>query len=381
MSRKAKETVDCEGLVIPAIAHLHPYEPGKPIEELERELGDRWPPGGVVKLASNENPLGPSPRAVAAMSEAVLETQRYPDGSAFRLRRRLAARLGVAEREVLVGAGSNELIDLLVQTFCRPEEEVLAPAFSFACYRLSALGHGRRFREADTGPHFAYSIERLLEAVRPETKLVFLANPNNPTGAYLPRPEFCRLLEALPPKVILVVDEAYHEYADAPDYPDALKHRGERERLVALRTFSKIHGLAGARVGYGVLPAAMAEYVHRVRLPFNVSSIAQAGALGALEDDEHVERSRSLNAREKAKLQAGLAALGIASLPSHANFVLADLGARSGRDVYRALLERGIIVRPVDNYGLPHHLRITVGTETENSRLRAALAEVLEGAR
>jgi histidinol-phosphate aminotransferase len=359
-------------LVSPQIARIAPYEPGKPLDELERELGAAWPPGGAIKLASNENPLGPSPRAVEAASRALSQAHRYPDGGAFYLRAALAERLGVARESVLVGSGSNELIDLVVQTFVAPDEEVLAPAVSFVCYRLSAEAHRRAFREAPNGPRFAYDVDALVRGAGPRTKAVFIANPSNPTGAYLGRDQLARLAESLPAHVLLVVDEAYAEYPRADDYVSALSLR--RERLVVLRTFSKIHGLAALRVGYGVASPEICEYVHRVRLPFNVSAIGQAAARAALDDHEHVERSRRLNASELPSLSARLSALGLDVLPSQANFVLVEVPR--AREVYDALLRRGVIVRPMGAYGLPSHLRITVGTEAENARLVSTLAEV-----
>lgn len=364
-------------LVTPNIAHIAPYEPGKPLEELERELGAAWPAGGAIKLASNENPLGPSPKGIEAAARALAAAHRYPDGGAFYLRQRLAQALGVSEQMILIGSGSNELIDLLVQTFCGPDEEVLAPACSFSCYRLSAEAHRRAFREVPNGPDFAYDLDRLAAAATARTKIVFLANPNNPTGAYAGRAAFARLVEALPAHAILVVDEAYHEYARAADYPDTLEFLARRERLVSLRTFSKIYGLAALRVGYAVASPKLVGYVHRVRLPFNVSAVGQAAARAALDDHEHVERSRRMNADELPKVAARIESLGVRVLPSQANFVLVDFGARDGRQIYDGLLLRGVIARPMTPYGLPHHLRITIGTPSENERLLAALAEVL----
>jgi histidinol-phosphate aminotransferase len=358
-------------LVADEIARIAPYEPGMPIEELARQLGSAWPADGAIKLASNENPLGPSPKAVEAARKALADAHRYPDGSAYYLRQALAARFGVSERQILVGAGSNELIDLLIQAFVAPDEEVLAPACSFACYRLSAEAHRRGFRETPNAPELQYDLSALAAAVTDQTKLVFLANPNNPTGAYAPAEAVEKLARELPPHVLLAVDEAYFEYVRAADYRSALGL--PRERLVVLRTFSKIHGLAALRVGYGVAGPEIGDYVNRVRLPFNVNGIAQAAARAALDDVEHLERSRSLNSAEIVRLAAGLRELGLEVLPSQANFVL----VKARRELYGALLQKGVIVRAMGGYGLPDHLRITVGTEAENSRLLAALAEVL----
>jgi histidinol-phosphate aminotransferase len=364
-------------LVAPGIAAIRPYEPGKPIEEVERELGATLPPGGVIKLASNENPLGPSPRALEAARSALTRAQLYPDGGCFYLRRKLAARLGVGEDEVAIGNGSNEILDLIVRTFCAPGDEVLAHAHTFLCYGISAHARGADYREVERGAGYRYQLDALADAATGRTRVVFVANPDNPTGVHAGAGELVRLARRLPERAILVIDEAYHEYADAPDYPDALRLRGERQLLVTLRTFSKIYGLAGLRCGYGVGPRELVGYLDRVRNPFNVSALAQAAAEAALDDVEHVERSRRINRAGMAQLADGLARLGAPALPSQANFVLFDVGPREGREVYAALLRRGVIVRPMGAYGLPHHLRVTVGSGEENARFLEALAGAL----
>jgi histidinol-phosphate aminotransferase len=366
-----------EELVSKAIAEIAPYEPGKPLEELARELGSAWPKEGAIKLASNENPLGPSPKAMAAAAAALSGVHRYPDGGSFYLRAALAERHGVSPRQIVVGQGSNELIDLLIQTFCESDEEVLAPACSFACYRLSAEAHRRPFRESPNGPGFSYDLDALAGAVTPRTKLVFLANPNNPTGVHAPKGMFERLIEALPERVILAVDEAYFEYARAADHPDAMSYLGYKKRLVVLRTFSKIYGLAGLRVGYAVGQPELIDYLHRVRLAFNVGLVAQAAARAALDDGEHVERSRRSNATELERMASGLGALGWTVTPSQTNFILAEVPAdRDARAIYQALLERGVIVRPMGPYRLPRHLRVTVGATAETSRFLETVAAV-----
>jgi histidinol-phosphate aminotransferase len=363
-------------LVSERIASIAPYVPGKPLDELRRELGAAWPKEGAIKLASNENPLGASPRAIEAARRAAGEAHLYPDGDAFYLRQAIAKHLGVDAAQVVVGSGSNELIDLAAQTYCEPDEEILTHAYSFACYRLSADAHRRPFREVPLGPGFAYDLDALAAAVSSKTKLVFLANPNNPTGVYAGRAAFARFVKALPADVVLVLDEAYFEYVRADDFPDALTFLAERERLITLRTFSKIHGLAGLRVGYAVGRANVVEYLHRTRLAFNVNAVAQAAARAALEDPTHVERTHALNAAELPRLELALEALGLGVTPSQANFVLVDVG-RPARPLYEALLQRGVIVRPLANYGMPNHLRITVGAAAENERLLRALAEVV----
>ena len=270
-----------------------------------------------------------------------------------------------------------------MQAFCGNGEEVLAPACSFACYRLSAQAHGRAYREAPNGAGFAYDLDALAAAVTPATRLVFLANPNNPTGACAGRAALERLLDALPPAVVLAVDEAYFEYVLAGDHPDAIRYLARRERLVAVRTFSKIHGLAGLRVGYAVASEELIRAVERVRLPFNVSAAGEAAACAALDDPGHVERSRTANAAGRSRLGAVLRSIGLEVAPSEGNFLLAGLPrSRGGAGVvHEALLQRGVIVRPLAEYGLPDHLRITVGRPAESARLVAALREALGGPR
>jgi histidinol-phosphate aminotransferase len=345
-------------LVIPTIERLAPYEGGKPIEELERELGIT----DAVKLASNENPLGPSPRALEAVKRVLGNSNRYPDGSVYALRAKLAQRHGVGMDEILLGCGSNELLDLAVRTFCTPAQHI------------AALASGVPFTAVPLTAALVHDLPAMAAAVKPETRLMFVANPNNPTGTHVGRAAVEKLLREVPPEVIVVMDEAYLEYADAPDYPDSLELRGLRERLLICRTFSKIYGLAALRVGYAVGPKELIDYMNRVRAPFNVNTLAQAAAVAALDDQDHVQTSRALNQRERARLSEALIARGLSVAPSQANFILVDV-ERPGRAVYDALLQRGVIVRPFAS--LPTALRVTVGTERENDRFLAALAEVL----
>jgi len=360
-------------LVTPGIEALRPYEAGKPIEELAREAGVT----DAIKLASNENPLGPSPLALAALRQAAADVHFYPDAAAYRLRARLAAEHGVTPEEILHGNGSNELIDLLVRTFTTGEDHVVFAEPSFVVYRLAAMAHGVPFTAVPLRD-LTHDLEAMAAAVTPRTKLVFVANPNNPTGTHVGRGAVARFLRAVPPAVIVVFDEAYIDYADAPDFPDVIALRGLRERLVALRTFSKIHGLAGLRVGYAVAPAQLVEYLFRVRQPFSVGSLGQVAATAALDDRAHVARSVSLNTSERLRLRAALGALGYPTAPSQANFVFFDV-RRPAREVYEALLRRGVIVRPI---GGPTSLRVTVGTPAQNDRFLEAFRAVVgaEGA-
>jgi len=357
-------------LVIPTIEQLAPYEGGKPIEELARELGIT----DAVKLASNENPLGPSPRALEAARRVLAQANRYPDGAAFDLRAKLAKKHGVAPEEILLGAGSNELLDLVVRTFCTPEQHIVFAEPAFVVYRIAALACGVPFTAVPLTAGLVHDLPAMAAAVTPATRVMFVANPNNPTGTHVGRAALEQLLRGVPPEVIIVMDEAYLEYADAPDYPDSLTLRGLRERLLVLRTFSKIYGLAAFRVGYGIGPRKLIDYMNRVRAPFNVSTLAQAAAAAALDDVDHVETARALNQKERQRVTDALRGRGLAVAPSQANFILVDVG-RPARAVYDALLQQGVIVRPFAS--LPTSLRVTLGTERENDRFLVALAEVL----
>ncbi len=288
----------------------------------------------------------------------------------------------VAREQVLVGSGSNEIINLIVQTFCERNDEVLTPRFQFMCYRLAAEIMGVRLRESENGPGFALDVNALLAAVTPATKLVFLANPNNPTGAHLPHTEIARLVRELPAEVVLALDEAYVEYADAPDYASALPLLATRERFIITRTFSKIYGLAGLRIGYAISHAPLCELLNRTRLPFNVTSVSQAAAIAALDDDAHVLRSKRHNASERERVASALVRRGYVVSPSQGNFVLTTVPVgHRGPSFSDALLRRGVIVRPLMPYGMPDHVRISIGTPAENERLLAEIDHVTGGAR
>lgn len=358
-------------LVIPTIEALMPYEGGKPIEELARELGIT----DAIKLASNENALGPSPRALEAARRLLSngDAHRYPDGAAYALRARLADHHGVGMDEILLGCGSNELLDLAVRTFCTPEHHIVFGEPAFVVYRIAALASGVPFSAVPLR-NLVHDLPAMAAAVEPRTRVMFVANPNNPTGTHAGRAAVEQLLREVPPEVIVVMDEAYFEYADAPDYPDCLKLRQLRERLLVCRTFSKIYGLAGLRVGYAIGPAPLIDYMNRVRAPFNVNSVAQAAAVAALDDRDHIETSRHLNAQERERVTAELSARGLQVAPSQANFVLVDVG-RPARAIYDALLRKGVIVRPFAV--LPTSLRVTLGAARENQRFLDALSEVL----
>ncbi len=365
-------TAKLEQLAPEWIRTLAPYPPGKPIEELEREYGIR----DSIKLASNENPLGPSPRAVAAIQAALTQLHRYPDGSCYYLKRALSRKLGVSPDALLIGNGSNELIELAVRTFLRQGDEAVMADQAFVIYRLVVQAQGGVARIVPLR-HYTHDLEAMADAITPATRIVFLANPNNPTGTIFFRQEWEEFLARVPEDVLIVMDEAYFEYVDDPRYPDSLSSHAPGRALFTLRTFSKIYGLAGLRIGYGVAPPSLVELMDRVRAPFNVSSLAQAAAVAALEDPEHVERTRAMNRAGMAYFRQEFERLGLEYVPSWANFILVRVG--SGTRVYEALLRRGVIVRPMGVYGFPEHVRISIGTPEENQRCVAALEQVLRG--
>lgn len=361
------------------VRSLKPYVPGKPVEELQRELGV----GNAIKLASNENPLGPSARALEAMRAVLADTALYPDGSGFRLRQALAERLGASAEQITLGNGSNDLLVLLAEAFLTPRTEAVYSDFGFLIYRLSIQATGATARVApalgaDSAQPYGHDLDAMHALIGRRTRLVFIANPNNPTGTWLEAGPLRRFLEAVPRHVIVILDEAYCEYVEGIDYPSSIEWIRSFPNLVVMRTFSKIHALAGLRVGYAVSHPQVAELLNRVRQPFNVNSVGQAAALAALSDEEHLQRSREVNRQGLRQLGDGLAALGLRALPSAGNFVLVDL-AQPAAPVYERLLHSGVIVRPVANYGLPQHLRITVGTGEMNARVLAALAAALTG--
>jgi len=366
--------VDAEHLAVPGVRGLQPYQPGKPVEVLERELGIR----DAVKLASNENPLGPPPAALAAVRAAAGQVARYPDGSGHRLRHALAERLGVGADQVTLGNGSNDVLELAARCFIAPGDEAVYSEHAFAVYPLVVQAVGGVGRVAPARD-YGHDLEAMAALVTPRTRVMFIANPNNPTGTWVEAAALDRLLAALPREVVVVLDEAYHEYVEDPAYPRGHALVGDHPNLLVTRTFSKIYGLAGLRVGYGVSSPQLADLLNRVRQPFNVNSLGLAAAEAALGDEAHVARSRAVNGAGLAQLQAGLDRLGLHWLPSAGNFITFHTPQPAG-EVYRALLERGVIVRPVDNYGLPDHLRVTVGTEEDNHRFLAALGEALGAA-
>ena len=343
------------------IRTLIPYAPGKPIEEVEREIGI----ANSIKLASNENPLGPSPLALEAMRQKLAQLHLYPDGDCFYLKRALAAKFDVAPDNLIFGNGSNEIIELAIRTFMRPGDEAVMARQAFVVYKLVVQAAGGISREAPLRD-FTHDLEAIEQAISARTRIVFLANPNNPTGTIYRKARWEAFLKQVPPDVLIIVDEAYFEYVEAADYPDSLDYHQQGKTLLTLRTFSKLYGLAGLRIGYGIANEDVISLMHRVRQPFNVNAPAQWAALAALNDSEHVRRSLDNNREGLEYLTAEFTRLGIEYVPSHANFILLRVG--KGEDVFNRLLAQGIIVRPMAGYQFPEYLRVTIGIMDENRK-------------
>lgn len=359
-------------LAAPQIAGLTPYVPGKPISELERELGIRE----SIKLASNENPLGPGARAREAYSAAAAELSRYPDGGGFALREAIAAHHQVAPQQVTLGNGSNDVLDLIARVFLGPGRESLFSEHAFAVYPIATQAVGATARIAPAR-EYGHDLAAMAERVNDQTRVAWIANPNNPTGTWLAREALLAFIQALPEHCLCVVDEAYAEFVEAPGYGSLIDVLDQFPNLIVTRTFAKVHGLAALRVGYGLSHPQLAELLNRMRQPFNVNAPAQAAAVAALADAAHIERSVEHNRREMCRVTAGLEQLGLSYIPSVGNFVTVDLG-QPAAVVNQSLLQLGVICRPVANYGLPNHLRISIGLEAENLRMLAALGQVLE---
>lgn len=358
-------------LVPSFIETLKAYVPGKPIEETEREYGIT----GAVKIASNENFLGPSPKAIEAAAKVLGKAHIYPDGASFYLRRHIAQKFGVAENEVALGNGSSELIEVLIRTFVHGDEEILTSEQTFSIYGIAAQAVGKKF-VAVPMKNRAYDLDAMAQRINENTKLIFIANPDNPGGSYQNRDAILRFLAAVPEKTLVAMDEAYYEFVVAPDYPQSMELRKKYPNIIVLRTFSKIYGLAGLRLGYCFARPEIIDYIDRCRSTFNVNALAQAAGIAALDDVEHVTKSRELNRQAIEALYRELPKFGIDVVPSQGNFVLADFHKPAG-PINEALLRQGVIVRPMGGYGYPTCLRISTGTAAELEKLFAALAKVL----
>jgi histidinol-phosphate aminotransferase len=350
----------------PWLRELVSYEPGKPIEDVARELGLK--PHEIIKLASNENPLGPSPKALAAMREMLERAHFYPDGGGFYLREAIAKKFSFERGNVMLGCGSNEIIEFIGKAFLNPGDEIVVARHAFVVYKLMATLFGATTIEVPD-PNFAHDLDAMAAAITPKTKEVFIANPNNPTGTLLGQEEIDRFMDKVPDHVIVVFDEAYHEFLENP--PDTLKFVREGRNVVVLRTFSKIQGLANLRIGYGLAKAELIDVLGKTRQPFNTNGIAQAGALAGLLDDDHQRKTREITIEGRDFLQREFGAMGLEYVPSFANFVLVRVG--DGKAVFNALMKRGIIVRDMNSYGLPEWIRVSIGTREQNERFLVEL--------
>jgi len=356
----------------PALQNLPVYQPGRPIEEVARELG--LPAADIIKVASNENPFGPSPLALAAMEKALQQAHLYPDGNAFYLKRKLAENLGVTPANLVLGNGSNEIIEFAGHALLDGESEVVVSQYCFAVYPIVTHLFGAKLVTVPA-KRFGHDLAAMLQAVTPRTRILFVANPNNPTGTRAAEADILRLIQELPRHVLLVMDEAYTEFlADATDLLPLIR-RGEFPNLILMRTFSKIYGLAGLRIGYGVGHPDFVAALEKIRQPFNINSLAQAAALAALDDEEHVLRTRANNQAGLKFFENAFAQLALEFIPSVANFILVKVG--DGARVWGEMQKLGVITRPMTGYGLPEWIRISIGTPTENSRCLAALRGVL----
>lgn len=368
---------DYRALALAGVQDLSPYQPGKPMEELEREFGIRE----SIKLASNENPLGPGALALEAMRGQLSTVARYPDGNGFALKRRLAESLDVSPACITLGNGSNELLELVARAWLGPGRNAVFSAHAFAVYPIvvQAVGAEARVAAANPPDHAmpcGHDLEAMAALIDGDTRVVFVANPNNPTGTWLDEAAVERFLGRVPQDTLVVMDEAYCEYVEADGYPDTTRRLAAFPNLIVTRTFSKIHGLAGLRIGYGVSGQPVADILNRVRQPFNTNSLAQTAALAALEDTDHVRESVRVNSEGLRQLKAACEQRALGYIPSVGNFLSIDVG-RKAQPVYEALLREGVIVRPIAGYGLPNHLRVTVGREHENRRFIDALDRVL----
>ena len=356
----------------PALASLPVYQPGRPIEEVARELG--LPAASIIKMASNENPFGPSPLALAAMEKALRQTHQYPDGNSFYLKNRLAEKLAVQPAQLVFGSGSNEILEFVGHALLAPGDEVVVSQYCFAVYPIVTHLFGAKMVTVPAR-NFGHDLPAMLQAVTPKTKVMFVANPNNPTGTLASTEEVMRLVNGVPDHVLLVMDEAYLEFIEHPTDLLPLIRAGRHPNLLLARTFSKIYGLAGLRLGYGIGHVELMAAFEKIRQPFNVNLVAQAGALAALDDTEHVRRSRTNNLAGLKWFEHNLRRLGIEFVPSSANFILVKVGR--GTAVFEAMQKDGVIVRPMGIYQLPEWVRISIGTPDENERCLATLQKAL----
>jgi histidinol-phosphate aminotransferase len=364
-------TVDLKSLALPGVRHLQPYQGGKPVEELERELGVR----GVIKLASNENPLGLSPMARAAIEASLVDGARYPDGNGFYLKQKLAERLSISTDQLTLGNGSNDVLDLMARGFLGSEHNAVFSEHAFVVYQLAITAQNA---EAVVVPavKWGHDLNAMAAAVNKNTRLMFIANPNNPTGTWVALDAIESLMQKVPEHVLVVVDEAYFEYVDKPEYGSALSLLGQYPNLVITRTFSKAYGLASLRVGYAISHPDVADIINRLRQPFNINSMALAAAVAVLDDDGYLSRSIEINRSGYEQLASGFDQMGLDFIPSVGNFISVQVPGDI-QTLYQALLKHGVIVRPIGVYGMPNHLRVSIGLPEENQRFLDVLGQLL----
>lgn len=365
---------DYLALAMPYVQKLSPYVPGKPIEELQRELGL----SDIIKLASNENPLGPSPKVLDAIKKEIAHLTLYPDGNGFVLKQAIAQKFSLQLAQITLGNGSNDVLDLIARAYLGPGRDAVYSQYGFAVYPISTQSVGARGIEV-AARDYGHDLEAMAAAITPTTSVVFVANPNNPTGTWFTKAQLDAFLQQVPKRVIVALDEAYTEYVDEAEFPNGFDYLAAHANLVVTRTFSKAYGLAGLRVGYSVSNPQIADALNRVRQPFNVDSLALVAASTALLDDDYLNQSRTVNHAGLKLLEAGFERLGLSYIPSVGNFITVHFD-RPAQPIYQALLQHGVIVRPVANYGMPHSLRISVGTPAENQRFLDALSTVLKSA-
>ena len=371
-------SIDFQKLAVTGVQELQPYLPGKPIEELERELGV----SNILKLASNENPMGPSPKVIDALSEPMNQLQLYPDGNGFILKQKLCEKLKVSMAQITLGNGSNDVLDMIARAFLCEGREAIYSEYAFAVYPISIKAVGATARVAKSLPvdhednPYGHDLQAMQALITDKTRVIFIANPNNPTGTWLKSSELDAFISSIPNDVVVVVDEAYFEYVEETEYPDTMQWLDKYPNLIVTRTFSKIYALAGLRVGYAVCSEQIADLLNRVRQPFNVNTPALIGATTALDDQEHLETCREINTKGIKFWRAARQYPGLEYIPTVGNFITIDL-EQNAAPIYDALLREAVIVRPIANYGLPNHLRITISTSKENQQCLDALDKVL----
>ncbi len=359
-------------LIRKSILAVNPYQPGKPIEETKRQLGLKK----VIKLASNENPWGPSPKAVSAVKKALGTVNRYPDAQGYYLKKRLAKFYGLSSGNFVLGNGSDELIDVVIKTFMEADENIVTSEGTFLEYEIIAQVNDRKVKKAPLR-YFKYDLTAILRLVDKKTKLIFIANPNNPTGTYVTSAEVKEFISALPQEVVVVFDEAYDTFISVNDYPDSLGYLRKKKNIIILKTFSKAYGLAGLRLGYAIAPLEIAAYLERIRQPFNVNLLAQVAGLAALEDKAFLKKTRQMTLSGKDFVYQELSRMGLGYVPSEANFILIDVG-RDSQELFKACLKFGVIVREMSQYGLKNFIRLTIGTPKENRRFLRVLKKVIQ---